>query len=527
MPTINNLPNVLVGTQPNDGTGDLLRDAFIKINNNFNAVYSNGQYLAVINNNDVNKPGFGWSDEKNTGFYKKNPGTIGVSLKGRDSLILDENGSITWFGSTLATQSFVNGRFATITGGAPLGANIAGITQVLSLPTAGNFIGRVAFYNGDLWIYSNYPIGNGAGLNEDPSISRADGSDNRWVRFRGDTALPIGSVRPISAPEGTIFYQTTTNTIFVYVSGSWKTLSSIITSNSPAGVEVVTTLPTISDPSNYNGRTVLAGNRIYIFVNGSWRTIDSYIIAAAGSGGSISSGSSLPFSANVGELFRLTGTNEGLYIYDSTWKRIETYVRGVTTARISTLSNLPTDLQNYNSGDLVQVSNVFYMLNLTKTNWDIFSPGNVLSTGTITVALSPNSVQTFNIQNEAVSGSKIRSNTISGINIVLNAITDRELRTNSVIGSKIFPGSVTTAKIALGAVDTLRLSDNSVTSSKLTRGSVTNEKLAANAISGDKLQVSSLSSLTSEMGTLRSGKLESSDGRMLIDLDRKIFRMEI
>lgn len=530
MPTTNNLSNVLVGGQPNDGTGDLLRDAFIKVNNNFNALYTNGQYLTVTNNTDRNKPGYAWSDEKNTGFYKKGPGILGVALKGRESLVLDETGVISWFGSSLATQSFVNSRFATITGGAPLGANIAGITQVLSLPTAGNFVGRVAFYNGDLWVFSNYPAGNGAGLSEDPTIAREAGSDSRWVRFRGDTALPIGSVRPTSAPEGTIFYQTTNGTIYVFVSGTWRTLSSIITSNAPSGIEVLTSVPTVGDPLNYSGRTILSGNRIYIFVNNNWQTIDSYIVSVTGggAGGSISSGSSLPFSANVGELFRLTGTNEGLYIYyDSAWKRIETYIRGVTTARINTLSSLPSDLNNYNSGDIVQVSNVFYILNLTKTNWDIFNPGNILASGTVTVSLSANSVQTFQIQNEAVSGSKIRSNTISGTNIVLNAITDRELRANSVIGSKIFPGSVTTSKIAIGAVETTRLADNSITSAKLTPGSVTNDKLGANSISGDKIRVTSLSSLSTNMGTLSSGKLQSPDGLMVIDLDRKLIRIEI
>jgi hypothetical protein len=32
---------VNLGSQPNDGTGDSIRDAFTKVNNNFNEVYSN------------------------------------------------------------------------------------------------------------------------------------------------------------------------------------------------------------------------------------------------------------------------------------------------------------------------------------------------------------------------------------------------------------------------------------------------------------------------------------------------------
>lgn len=527
MPTTNNLSNVSVGLEPNDGSGDLLRDAFIKVNNNFNSLYSGGQYLSISGNTDRNRPGFAWIDERNTGFYKKNPGAIGVSLRGRESLVLDETGTITWFGASLATQSFVNSRLATITGGAPIGSNIAGIAAGTALPSEGNYVGRVIFYDGDVWIYSNYPPGNGAGLNADSTIARAAGSDSRWVRFRGDTALPAGSVRPISAPEGTIFYQTTDQTIYFFISGSWKTLSSIITSNAPSGLEVRITLPSATDPTNYNGRTVIVSNRIYIFNAGVWRTLENYIIGGGAGGASISSGSALPVSANVGELFRLTGSNEGLYIYSNTWNRLETYVSSQSTARIRTLTNLPTQLDFYNPGDIVQVSNVFYILNLTKTNWDVFAPGNVLSSGTVQVTLSANSVQTSMIQDAAVSGQKIRAATVAGSNMVADTITSRELASNSVINSKILNGAVTRDKIAIGAVETTRIADNSITSAKLTANSITSRELAAGAISGSKISVTTLSSLTQNMGTLSSGKLESPDGLMIIDLDRKIFRVEL
>ena len=40
-----NLANINVGTAANDGTGDLLRDAFVKINDNFSNIFANGQFL--------------------------------------------------------------------------------------------------------------------------------------------------------------------------------------------------------------------------------------------------------------------------------------------------------------------------------------------------------------------------------------------------------------------------------------------------------------------------------------------------
>ena len=45
MATSKNLSNINIGTSPNSGDGDLLRDAFIKINENFNDIYNNGQFV--------------------------------------------------------------------------------------------------------------------------------------------------------------------------------------------------------------------------------------------------------------------------------------------------------------------------------------------------------------------------------------------------------------------------------------------------------------------------------------------------
>lgn len=527
MPAAKNLSNVNVGVTANDGSGDLLRDAFVKVNNSFNSLYSGGQFIGH-GPDTRNFPSYTWSDEKNTGMYKSGAGVLGFSLKGREALVLDEVGTISWFGAALATQTYVDTKFGTVTGGGggEFTGNVGGVSVVTALPTAGNYIGRLAFFNGDIWIYSNYPVGNGAGLSANPSIGREANSDNRWVRFRGDLALPTGATRPSSAPEGSLFYQTTDNVIYLFIEGAWKTLASTIISNVPSGLEVLPSLPIAADPTNYDGRTVVVGSRIYIYVGSDWTDLDDYI--TGGGGGGISTGFALPTLGEAGELFRLQGTNAGLYIYTGEdWQRVEVYLRSISTARIQNLSSLPTNLTNYAAGDLVQVSNVFYILNLARNNWDIFAPGNVLSGGTVTVSLSADQVDTINIKNFAVTGDKILSNTIPAARLIASTITQRELQANAVIGSKIAAGAVTTSKIGLSAVDTDRLADNSVTTDKLVGLSVTNDKLAANAISGDKIQVNSLSSLTTNMGQLRTGKLESQDGRMIIDLDNKLIRIEI
>ena len=109
-------------------------------------------------------------------------------------------------------------------------------------------------------------------------------SDSRWVRFRGDTAFAIGAVKPQTAPEGTVFYETANAKPYLFISGQWKTLSSVITSSAPSGLEVLVSLPIVGDAGNYSGRTVVVGSIAYIFIGGAWKNLSDYISSASGTG---------------------------------------------------------------------------------------------------------------------------------------------------------------------------------------------------------------------------------------------------
>jgi hypothetical protein len=148
MPTSKNLSNVNIGTAPNSGNGDILRDAFIKINDNFNSVYTNGQYIAPGDDTELN-PGYSWANDKDTGMYHYGSGKIGFSLNNQDSLILSETGSIQWFGKEVSTQDYVLAQINSFTGGisaanivvntgtSNVSVTVNGVPVVSSLPTIG------------------------------------------------------------------------------------------------------------------------------------------------------------------------------------------------------------------------------------------------------------------------------------------------------------------------------------------------------------------------------------------------------
>ena len=536
MPLFKNLSNVNVGTTPDSGDGDLLRDAFIKVNDNFNAVYVNGQFVGYGSDSRL-LPGYSWNGDKDTGMYRPGTGKISFALNGAESLQLDEAGTIKWYTKNLATEDYVVARLAAFTGGIS-GANISvavsggtanvtvnGLPVVSSLPTLGNYEGRIVYYSGDVWIFTKYPAGNGVTLPADSSIARLAGSDNRWVRFRGDLAFNVGAVKPQTAPEGTVFYETTNAKPYFFISGNWRTLSSVITSSAPSGLEVLITLPATNDPTNYSGRTVVVGSIAYIFISGAWKALSDYV-SPSSSGTGISSGASLPASANVGELFRKTGTNAGLYLFDAGWNTLPQYVSNSRTATVKTLSALPSDVSVYNAGDLIIVGGTSYILNTTKTAWSFYTPGGI--NGSITgVVLNAGQVGNVQIASNAIIDSKISANVITGGKLVSNTITTREIGPLAITSEKLAPNAITTGKIQPGSITGTDVAGNSIQGSKIVSGTIGRDKLAPNVFNNITVTANTLSEISSSAGTITSGIFRSTDGRMVIDLNSKFIRIEI
>lgn len=542
MPEYKSLEIINVGTTANDGSGDLLRDAFVKVNNNANAIYNNGQFVAY-NLDSTTAPGYTWATNKTTGMYLKENGTIAFSLNGTEYLVLNKNGEITWGAPEgiadttnykLATLADLDDKFSEIAGGIDPAITLAGIPQALSLPISGNYEGRIILYNGDVWIFTGYPEGNGTvngvRLADNPTIARfaANGIDNRWVRFRGDLGTSVGSARPSAGFEGQLFYDVTDNILYFYIRGAWRTAASVFSSAAAAGIEVVSSLPIVSDPDNFSGRTVLnsADDLVYVFVGGAWESFADYLGAGAGAG--ILSGEILPStaSASTGELFRKTGTSAGLYIFDGTrWTSLTSFITAEgLTSKVIALPALPdtTATAAYAAGSLISVANVVYRLNDTKTAWNLFN-----TSGSVSISIAPGSIGSNALANLSITNIKLVGNTISGDKIVESTLTSRELSSSSVISDKIAANAVTSGKIAYNSVTQYQLAPNAVTSAAIAPLSITAGKLASGSITADKISAANISSISDNLGNVNYGALQSKDGKMIIDLNNKILRIEI
>lgn len=338
-----NLSNVNVGTAANDGSGDLLRDAFIKVNQNLTGLYQNGQFLAnTIDTLGV--PGYSWESDKNTGLFHPEDGVIGISLNGVEGLVMRANGYIGWRGTGVATTTYVQSQIQNISGGGTGGSGTGGLTGIPvvdQLPASGNFEGRVVILDDDglIYIYKN----------------------GAWVALKDVLSQDAYSgIETVTAFPTTNNWDGRTvikdNKLWIYLNGVWTDLFKSLTPNAPKGIEIWITsaLPTTD---LFNGRMVLwvtpsGDDRVWVYrtSSNSWVHLDDYLTpTAAGSG--IPVGTSLPSTGNSEGSFFYNTTNRTLYVYtQGSWRTLNEWL-GVDTVGIRTVTALPTS--NNTEGDLV------------------------------------------------------------------------------------------------------------------------------------------------------------------------------
>ena len=119
----------------------------------------------------------------------------------------------------------------------------------------------------------------------------------------------------------------------------------------------------------------------------------------------------------------------------------------------------------------------------------------------------PNLIHSYDIDDGAVTGSKIVSNAVDSVHyadasidtrhiadsqittakIADGNITHAKIQDNAVITTKIADGNVTSAKIATGNVTTAKIADSNVTTAKIADSNVTTAKIADNNITGAKI----------------------------------------
>ena len=104
-------------------------------------------------------------------------------------------------------------------------------------------------------------------------------------------------------------------------------------------------------------------------------------------------------------------------------------------------------------------------------------------------------------------------------------ITNAKIANLAVDSAKIADLAVTTAKIANLAVDNAKIAN--LNASKINAGFISADRIEGGSISAAKLSVTSLSAVSADMGTVTAGKMQSTDGKFVIDLTNKFISITV
>ena len=102
---------------------------------------------------------------------------------------------------------------------------------------------------------------------------------------------------------------------------------------------------------------------------------------------------------------------------------------------------------------------------------------------------------------------QISDNAISAPKIAALAITSDKLAANSVIAGKVAAGAVTAGTIAADAVTANEIATNAVTAVKINAGAVTTAKIAAGAVTADEIAANAITAAKIEAGAVTTAKI--------------------
>lgn len=444
-----NLTQIGVGSVANDGTGDTLREAFIKINDNFSSLYKSGQFTANVTDSK-NLPGIVWDKDKSTGFYSPSSASIGVALNGQESLLMTPS-KITWKGDELANHAYVDARIDNI--GAASG--LMGLPVVDALPIDGLYDGRLVLFNEDnqtylclnnTWIpYKNNIIANGPSGFE---IVNTFPTDNLW--------------------EGRTILRTSDTSIYVRRGSGWIRVLKYNTpsANGISAIDVVASLPTTG---NFNGREVIFNNQAYLHNGTEWVSFGNYV-------------SSSTTSMQVVSVAPTTGLVEGKVIL------------------------LANALNKSNANAYVYIDNKFQNLgNLIFVKPSIPA---IVDDSIYTAAIQDLAVSTAKYAGNSVTNEKLANLNITNIKIADNTITSIKFANSSITSEKLAPNAVTSTKLAEGSVSTVSILDGSITEIKIAAGNVTTAKIAPLAVTNEKIALLAVGNVNLSTNSVITSKIQ-------------------
>lgn len=289
--------------------------------------------------------------------------------------------------------------------------------------------GSVETWNGTTWTVQEYV----------PSVSST-------------TAIQMVDTLPASGNEGDIIYNTSNDTMYIYLNGNWSAyFETLVSTNGDTGIEVVVKKPLVVVDGKviYDTET----KKLYEGVNGLWV-----------------------------EVVQATSTATEVANASIT---VAKFAAGLRPLEI--VDTLPTT--NNTIGRMVYLTTDAQLYRYSASGWTNAVPAQAL-TGTITAT-------------------QIADNAITTPKIATGAITADEIGANAITAGKIATGAVTAGTVAAGAITASEIASNAITSTKIYTGAITADKISANTITGDKIQAGAITATQIASNAIVAGHISA------------------
>jgi len=517
--------NVNVGVNANDGSGDPIRTAFQKINDNFAFILSSNIGGGGSGNGGPAAYATlaGSAQSVDLTFLNSTLANLSVvNLSRLYSELANVNSvSLTNLNNALTTVGYVNltrlySELANVSSVSLTNLNNALSTVgYVNLTSLGNALANLSSVNLDRLNNALATVGSVNLDNLNSALANINYSalanvTNLITSISSNATPPVSIVNNLSTPgysNGHVVFNATDGGLYVWNGTAWinpRELSR--NANSLSSVQVVDELPVTG---NFEGRQVLYNSALYIYNNGDFRSATEVLTPSANAltGIEVYYGASLPNPAtSLAGRTLFWNADSNLYInVGGAWNNYNSYIIGSGSASLgagsvnsAALQDNVITAQKIVSGAIIAGKIAAGAIGASEIAANAITAGKIAANAVVAGTIAAGVISSDQIAAESLVAAVIAANAIVAGKIAAAAVSTTELAAGAITADKIATlavytealqaNVVTAAKIATGAVYAEAIQANAVTAAKIAANSITAVQLAANAVYANAIQ---------------------------------------
>ena len=455
--------NVNIGTVANDGQGDPLRTAFVKINQNFVNVYA---YANLAYYNGLGGGGGGG----NIIYYNNTTTNVFTNV----TYYNNTAGNINVIG--LVNLTLLNAELANIRAVDLSNLNVRLANLTIELGILDNKLANVSVVN--LSDVTN-ALANISNITSLGNFGNIIGS----IAANANAVARVTLVSNLSAngtANGQQVYNTTDGGLYIWQGNAWVSPGAAFTptASSISGVEIFTvfSLPTgPGDGRDFNGRQGFYNSNLYLRTNGAWSSYNSFI---TGSGTPV-------LSAGI-----ITAT--------------ELAAGSVIAGKIGAAAISAAEIAaGAITANLIASNSII----AGKIAAGVISATEIAAGAITADKIGASSIYAGAIQANAITAGKIAAEAIFANNIAAYQITAGKIAANAITATEIAALSIFTRNLTAGCVNADAITTNAVYAGAIQAGAITADKIEANAITAVKIAADSIYAGAIQAGAITADKI--------------------